>query len=135
MKSKPFHPSCRGVTLIEMTVVILVLLGLASISFMYAKGTENWKRGKDAAQKLQTVYAAQRAYLADNPTVAVSTLTSALILPYMPTGETTIPTATAENGGTLTIKLDVSPPVVVDGSGSAYDPSGSTSDGLWDVGL
>ncbi len=135
MKSQFAPPSHRGVTLIEMTVVILVLLTLASVSFMYAKGTENWKKGKDASEKLRTVYAAQRSYLSDNPTVAVSTLTGNMLLPYMPTGETSIPTATAENGATLTIKLNASPPVVIDGSGGAYDPSGSSTDGLWDVGL
>lgn len=135
MKPNPSHLSSRGVTLIEMTVVILVLMALASITFMSAKGTENWKRGKDASEKLKTVYAAQRAYLADNPTVVVGTLTSTMIIPYMPGGETSIPTATAENGSTLTIKLDISPPVVVDASGATYDPSGSSSDGLWDVGL
>ena len=124
-----------GVTLIKLTVVIMVMLSLAGIGLYFVRGMTKWNRGKDAAEKLRTVYAAQKAYLADNPTVAVSSLTSTLILPYMPGGESSIPTVTAENGSTLTLIINVSPPVVNNGSGGTYDPSGSSSDGIWDVGL
>lgn len=135
MKTRIASTSPRGVTLIEMTVVIMLILALAGGTLMYFGGTDKWKKGKEASEKLRTVYAAQRAYLADNPTTAVSSLTSDKLVPYLPTGETSIPTVKSETDATFTIKVDVSPPVVVDGSGATYDPSGSSKDGIWDVGL
>jgi type II secretory pathway pseudopilin PulG len=135
MKSQ--HPCAKpvGFTIIELTVVILVLLALAGMSMYYGTGLNDWKKAKDASEKLRSVYSAQKGYLADNPTTAVSTLTPAMVLPYMPNRETALPTATALDGSALTIKVDVSPPVVVNGSGATYDPSGSSNDGQWDVGL
>lgn len=135
MNTQSASRRARGVTLIELTLVILVMLSLAGVSIYFAKGMQKWNRGKDATEKLRTVYAAQKAYLADNPTVAVSSLTSALLIPYLPTGETSIPTVTSDTGTTLSIIVNVSPPVVNNGSGTAYDTSGSSSDGIWDVGL
>ena len=123
-----------GVTLIEMTLVILVLLGMLGVGLHYSGSLEDWKRAKDAAEKLRSVYTAQKGYLADNPTVLVSTLTPAMLIPYMPNGETAIPTATSPTGATLTIDVDVSPPVLLEGTTPFTDPSGSTTDGLWDVG-
>lgn len=139
MKSQSEDRKPSGVTLIEMTIVILVLLTMMSVGMYFTQGMSEWKRGKDAGEKLRTVYAAQKSYLADNPTVVLSTLSEAeaatRILPYMPTPETSLPTALSEDGATtLTIKANVSPPVTVNGN-ATYDPSGSTSDGLWDVGL
>lgn len=139
MKTKPISRSVVGFTLIELTVVIVVLLAMMSAGMYYTNNMSKWKYGKDAGEKLRTVYAAQKSYLADNPTVVLSTLSEAeaatRILPYMPTAETSLPTAKTDAGAsTLTIKANVSPPVTVNGN-AAYDPSGSTSDGLWDVGL
>ena len=124
-----------GLTLIELTVVILVLLAMTGLAIYYTGGMDKWNKGKDASEKLRSVHAAQKAFLADNPTVAVSTLTAALIIPYLPSGETAIPTVVSETGASLTIRLTVSPPVLVDGGGTVYDPSGNSNDGLWDVGL
>ena len=124
-----------GLTLIELTVVILVLLAMTSLAIYYTGGLDKWNKGKDASEKLRSVHAAQKAFLADNPTVAVSTLTAARIIPYLPSGETSLPTVVSETGAALTIRLTVSPPVLLDGGGVVYDPSGNSNDGLWDVGL
>lgn len=134
MTPRPLLQSRRGLTLVELSLVIFVLLALTAVGVYMTDGMSEWNNGKDAAEKLRTVYAAQRAYLADNPTIAVSSLTSTRLIPYLPTGETTIPTVKDKNGNPLTIKLNVSPPVVLSASGTTYDPSGSSSDGLWDVG-
>lgn len=124
-----------GVTLIELSVVIMVLLAMTGLAIYYTGGMDKWNKGKDASEKLRSVYAAQKAFLADNPTVAVSTLTANRLIPYLPSGETTLPAIVSETGATLTIKLNVSPPVVTDAGGAVYDPSGNPKDGLWDVGL
>ena len=124
-----------GLTLIELTVVILVLLAMTGLAIYYTGGMDKWNKGKDASEKLRSVHAAQKAYLADNPTVAVSNLTAARIIPYLPSGETALPAVVSETGAALTIRLTVSPPVLLDGSGAVYDPSGNSNDGLWDVGL
>ena len=124
-----------GVTLIELTVVIMVLLAMTALAIYYTGGMDKWNKGKDASEKLRSVYAAQKLFLSDNPTVPVSTLTANRIIPYLPSGEPTLPAVVSETGAPLTIKLDVSPPVVVDGGGAVYDPSGNPNDGLWDVGL
>lgn len=133
MKTR-IQPRPAGFTLIELTVVIMVLLAMTGLAIYYTGGMSKWNKGKEAAEKLRSVYAAQKGYLADNPTVAVSTLNSSRLIPYMPSGETAIPTVEGENGESLTIRLTVSPPVVVNGS-TVYDPSGNSNDGLWDVGL
>lgn len=55
----PFHPqSAKGVTLLEMTVVILVLLMLISVLFL---GARAWKRGSDRAQNIVNIRNAQQA--------------------------------------------------------------------------
>jgi hypothetical protein len=70
-------------------------------------------------------------YLADNPATDITTLTQANLLAYMPQGKW--PTLPSVNGQTPTVNFDVFPPVAVL-NGSTYDPSGSPTDGLWDVG-
>jgi len=45
-----------------------------------------------------------------------------------------MPTITSLDDEELGINVTVSPPVVDGGGGAAYDPSGSSSDSLWDVG-
>ncbi len=73
-------------------------------------------------------------YLADNPTVPVANITAANVLAYLPNGATVMPTVKSLTGTTLSILVTVSPPVINAGSGTAYDPSGSNKDSLWDVG-
>jgi type II secretory pathway pseudopilin PulG len=130
--SRTSHP--RGTTLLELTIVIMVLLALIGVS-MYASGSiGKWKKGREAGEQLRLVYAAQRSYLADNPTVAVSSLTESLLIPYLPDRSSAIPKVTTLEDTTLSIKVNVTPPIVDAGGGTAYDPSGSSEDSLWDVG-
>lgn len=123
-----------GLTLIEVTVVIVVLMTLIGMSMFAVGGYKEWKLGAAAAAELRRVYNAQRTYLAEHPTETPGSLTAAKIIPYMTDGVTSLPTVEGMDGNQYSIKVDVSPPVVVDGSGAAYDPSGDSDDGLWDVG-
>ncbi len=73
MKSK------SGMTLLELTVVILVLLSLISILFI---GARAWKKGSDRAGCILNIRNSQQAvrgYLNMHPTVVVSALTAANI--------------------------------------------------------
>ncbi len=130
--------SHRAFTLLEMTIVIMVLLALMKIGLFTSAKMDEWKLGRAASETLRGVYAAQRMYLADNPTTAPSALTEALVLPYMANNSagalTALPTVKSLTGTSLTILVNVSPPVINAGSGVAYDPSGSNKDSLWDVG-
>lgn len=131
--------SKRAFTLLEMTIVIMVLLALTKIGLFTSTKMDEWKLGRAASETLRGVYAAQRMYLADNPTTAPSALTDAtLLLPYMANNAsgalTAMPTVKSLTGTTLGIRFDVSPPVINAGSGVTYDPSGSNKDSLWDVG-
>lgn len=124
----------RGLTLIEITVVITVLMVLVGMSMFAVGGYKEWKLGSAAAVELRKVYNAQRTYLAENPTETPSSLTEAKVVPYLSDGSTSLPTVEDMDGNDLTIKVDVVPPVIDDGAGGTYDPSGSSEDGLWDVG-
>jgi len=135
------HPSIRSkkaFTLLEMTIVIMVLLALINIGLFSSRKMDEWKLGRAASETLRDVYSAQRMYLAENPTVAPAALTSALLLPYMASNAsgtlTAMPTVKSLTGAQLGIIVTTSPPVINDGSGVAYDPSGSTRDSLWDIG-
>lgn len=123
-----------GVTLIEMTLVIFLLVALMSTGLFFSSKISEWKSGREASETLRGVYAAQRLYLADNPTTSVSSITKALLLPYLPNRPATFPTVTSLTNATLTIKVTVSPPTINNGSGGNYDPSGNSKDSLWDVG-
>jgi len=123
-----------GFTLIEMTVVILVLLTLMGTGLFVTKQYGVWQLGRNASEQLRNVYSAQRLYLADNPTVAVADLTEANLIPYLTNRGTALPTVVSLEGETLTIKVNVNPPVINDGGGGVYDPSGKPLDSLWDVG-
>jgi prepilin-type N-terminal cleavage/methylation domain-containing protein len=123
--------SKSGLTLVELTIsiaVILVLVGAASLAI---KPYFDYRDGRAAGEALRSVKAAQLMYLADNPSTPVANLTQTLLLPYMPNG--TWPTLPSVNGQVPTINCAVFPPVAVLG-GATYDPSGSPNDGLWDVG-
>ncbi|MEI6818018.1 MAG: type II secretion system protein [Verrucomicrobiota bacterium] len=126
--------SQKAFTLLEMTVVILVLLSLIKIGLFTFSKMDEWRLGREASETLRSVYSAQRMYLADNPTASVSEITSTILLPYLPNHATVMPTVTSLTGATLSLLINVSPPTINAGSGVAYDPSGSTHDSLWDVG-
>lgn len=122
-----------GLTLLEITIVIGILMALIGTG-LYASGSiKRWRAGREAAEALRSVYSAQRMFLADNPTAQVSTITAAQIIPYLPNKATTMPTVAPLSGAALTIKVNVSPPVFLQGS-NTYDPSGKPNDNLWDVG-
>ena len=123
-----------GLTILEMTVVIVVLLTLIGISMYSMSGYREWQRGSEGSRVLRMVYNAQRTYLAEHPTESVGSLTAEKIIPYLSGNLTALPTAEALDNGVLTVKVSVSPPVLLDGDGGEYDPSGDTDDGLWDVG-
>lgn len=124
----------QAFTLLEMTVVIMVLLALIGISMYSAGSVTAWRRGREASDKLLSVQTAQRIYLSDHPTADVSRLTAAMLIPYLPDRATAIPTVTSLEDAELAIKLNVFPPIVVNHSGAVYDPSGNNKDSLWDVG-
>lgn len=124
----------KGFTLLEMTVVILVLMTLIGTGLFVSTQYQEWQLGRTASEDLRMVHAAQRQYLADNPTVAVSAITAEMLIPYLTNRAEALPTVKSLEGTTLTIKVNVNPPVINDGSGGVYDPSGSPEDSLWDAG-
>lgn len=123
-----------GLTLIEMTIVILVLLTLTGAFFVTTGPVADWKKGKLASSVLRDVEVAQRQFLADHPQRAVSTLTVAEVSSYLPGSPTTLPTMEDLDGNALTANITVSPPVASSAGGQVYDPSGNANDSLWDVG-
>ena len=123
-----------GFTLLEMTIVIMVLIALISTGLFVTRKMDEWKLGREASETLRSVYSAQRMYLSDNPTTAVSTITASKLLPYVQGQPTALPTVKSLTGNDLTILVNVSPPVINAGSGVSYDPSGDNRDSLWDVG-
>lgn len=131
----------KGLTIIEMTIVILILLGFLSLGILGSTQMDRWKLGRAASEDLRSVYSAQRMYLADNPIAPVATLTDAMLIPYLP-NRSAVPPATlvaafqpikAITGANLSFRITQSPPVLVQG-GVVYDPSGGSRDSLWDVG-
>jgi prepilin-type N-terminal cleavage/methylation domain-containing protein len=128
---RDFRSSKSGFTLVELTVVIAVILVLVGAASLGIKPYYAYRDGRAAGEMLRAVKAAQLLYLSDNPSTAVTALTQGLLLPYMPNG--TWPTLPSVNGVVPTISCTVFPPVAVL-SGTNYDPSGSITDGLWDVG-
>jgi type II secretory pathway pseudopilin PulG len=123
----------HGFTLIEISLVIGLMLGLTALGgFSYAM-VRNWNKAKNASLALQAVYSAQRSYMADNPTADITEIDADTLLPYLPTGWSEMPTATSLTDTTLTLDFRVMPPVFLAGA-TPYDPSNSTKDGLWDIG-
>ena len=135
--------SKKGFTLLEMTIVIMVLLTLVGIGLLTSTKMDQWKLGRAASETLRTVYSAQRLYLADNPTRLVPELTEAMLIPLLPKRNTPGPAPTnlvtalgtvrSLGGGDLAFNITVSPPQFTLG-GVRYDPSGGLTDSLWDVG-
>ncbi len=124
----------RAFTLLEMSIVIMVMLALVSTGLFVSRKMDEWKLGREASEVLRSVYSAQRMYLADNPTVSVANIATSSIVPYLPGQATALPTVKSLTGASLGILVNVSPPVINAGSGVVYDPSGSSKDSLWDVG-
>jgi prepilin-type N-terminal cleavage/methylation domain-containing protein len=132
---RDFLASKSGFTLVEMTVTIAVILVLVGAASLGVKPYYAYRDGRSAGEMLRAVKAAQLMYLSDNPSALVSSLTpgsTGNLVQYMPGGNW--PTLPTTSGGVPTINCAVFPPVAVL-SGVTYDPSGSTTDGLWDVGL
>lgn len=126
--------SLPGFTLLEMSMVILVMLTLVSAGLFTNRKMTSWRLGREAGETLRTVYSAQRLFLSDNPTRTVASIVAADIIPYLPSGATALPTVKSLTGTNLSIIVNVTPPVVNAGTGTTYDPSGSSNDSLWDVG-
>lgn len=126
--------SPNGFTLLEMTVVLMVLLTLLGTGLFVSTKYGEWMLGRAASEEVRSVYAAQRMYLADNPTAVVANITPAQIIPYLANRATVMPTVKSLEDTTLTIRVNVLPPTVDNGSGGTYDPSGSPNDSLWDAG-
>lgn len=127
LKSRSEH----GVTLVELAITIGVIIILATIVSLSVQPFIAYRDGRAAGESLRAVKAAQLMYLADNPATPVNTLTQAMLLPYMPNGAW--PTLPKVGSQQPTINCAVFPPVATLG-GATYDPSGSPTDGLWDVG-
>ena len=123
-----------GTTLLELTVVIMVILSMIGATMYFSGNINEWRQGKLGSEALREVYAAQRAFLADNPRRTVGSLTTGELIPYLPNQAAALPTPEALDGSTLVVKVTVSPPVLTTAGGSTYDPSGTTKDSLWDVG-
>lgn len=124
----------RGFTLIEMSLVIAVLIALMTTGIFFSSAIGTWNAGRLASETLRGIYVAQRTYLADHPTTAVSSLTEAKLLPYLPDQSTTFPKVKGLDDTLRSVNINVSPPVVKDTTGNTYDPSGNPKDSLWDVG-
>jgi prepilin-type N-terminal cleavage/methylation domain-containing protein len=121
-----------GFSLIEISLVIALILGLMSVVGMNIYAMRDWQEGKDAGLSLQAVFAAQRGYMADHPTADIASVPTAQLEAYLPAGWTTMPVFRSLEDDVLTLDHSVMPPRLLLGD-AAYDPSGSTSDGLWDT--
>lgn len=135
MKTSTFRKasSRKGVTLIEMTIVIALVLMLVTGAFLSIGYYQDWQKGLSAGEDIKKVYSAQRQYLAENPTKLVADLKDDDIKPFMPDGTGAFPAVEGLGGEVLTYDISKSPPVFMNG-GAVYDPSGSPTDNLWDAG-
>jgi type II secretory pathway pseudopilin PulG len=119
---------------LELTVVIMVIMAMIGATMYFGGNIDEWRRGKEASEALREVYAAQRAFLADNPRRTLGSLTDAELVPYLPSRGAALPSPEDLDGAALTVNVKVSPPTLLDAGGTTYDPSGSGEDSLWDVG-
>lgn len=130
----PVSSHTRGFTLLEMfgcLVLLVALTGLGVAGFSYWQG---WRDARAANGALRAVALAQKMYLTDHPTQSVEDLTGtnlATFLTYLPKGE--LPQTPTYAGGATSISVTTQPPVITQGGG-VIDPSGSPTDGLWDIG-
>ena len=123
----------RGLTLIEITMVIGIMLALASIITYSYSSLSEWRKARTAGEQLKSVYIAQKSFMADHPTASTSSISSSDLIPYLPGNPGSMPSAQSLNDEDLSINFTVMPPVFELG-GSTYDPSDSSEDGLWDAG-
>ncbi len=123
----------RGYSLLELSLVMALLLGLSTFAGLTVSSIRDWQRGKDASLSLQAVFAAQRAWMADHPTGDIELVSSAQLQTYLPEGWYAMPAFVSLSGESLTLDYNVMPPLLYT-SGVVYDPSGAPDDGLWDVG-
>ncbi len=120
-------------SLVEVTMVIGIMLALASIITYSIGSMTDWRKGRSASEQLKSVYIAQKSYMADHPTTSPSSVGSSDLIPYLPGNPGSMPEAKSLNDEALDLKFTVMPPVFELG-GTTYDPSDSSEDGLWDVG-
>lgn len=146
--NRPTNRSKSAFTLLEMSIVIMVLLALITIGLNVSTKITDWKLARAASETLRLVYSAQRMFLSDNPTKDVSTITEKDLVHYLrnvpqASSATTFSELQAQGlletpkslqGQTLSFLVNQSPPKFAV-AGIQYDPSGSTTDSLWDVGL
>jgi prepilin-type N-terminal cleavage/methylation domain-containing protein len=123
--------STRGLTLVELSVTIAVILILAGAASLSVKPYLAYRDGRAAGEMLRAVKAAQLMYLSDNPATPVANLTQPLLSPYMPNGAW--PILPLVNGQQPTIDCTQFPPVAVL-NGATYPPPPAKTDGLWNVG-
>jgi len=133
-----------GFTLLELTVVMVVIMLLIGLFAFGMRGYRDWQKGAEAGTRLRAVYTAQLTYLSEHPTVEVENLAMTDIIPYLASGGGFLTSAIPDpvdlkevdifildlDDGKLQIKVDKSPPYI-DGD---YDPSANPDDGQWDVG-
>ena len=124
----------KGVTLIELTVVIFVILSMIGATMYFGGNLSSWKKGKEASENLRSVYAAQRGFLADNPRRTLASLDASELVSYLPNQSGVMPVIKSLEDVTLTIDVTKSPPVCRSSDGTVYDPSSQIDDSLWDVG-
>ena len=122
----------HGFSLVEISLVIAMMLGLATVVGLNVTMLRDWQEGKNAGLSLQAVFAAQRAYMADHPTANIATVTSAQLQAYLPQGWPTMPAFTGLDNEALVLDHTVMPPRLLLNN-AVYDPSGKSSDGIWDA--
>lgn len=125
-------PLAAALTLIEMTIVLMLILILVGGGMYFTNAYGEWESAKRAGESLRTVYSAQRQYLADHPLQKPADITAEVLLPYL-NGATSLPVIRDVNDEPLQIDLTVSPPLLKKGE-ATYDISGKSDDGQWDVG-
>lgn len=131
--NNPLRGRRGGYSLIELSLVMALLLGLSTFAGITVTSIRDWQRGKDASLSLQAVFAAQRAWMADHPTADISEVSAVQLQTYLPEGWYAMPAFVSLNNEALTLDFTVMPPKLYS-SGVVYDPSGKSDDGLWDVG-
>ena len=109
------------------------MLTLSTVVIYSISAMTEWKKGRTAAESLKSVYLAQKSYLADHPSESYADFESADLIPYLPNRPGTMPTGLGLEDETLSLNFNVMPPQF-QLNDSAYDPSNSPTDGLWDVG-
>ena len=128
------HQNLKGLTLIEITIVLVVLLTLVGLSGIGIGAYRNWSLSKRAGEDLRSVHSAMRLYLADNPTLPASGVTAANITPYLPFSYGGVfPTFTDFDDNQIFVDFTTSPIVLVESQQAdavVYDPSGDPNDSL-----